>query len=628
MTITDYKVWFVLFLLIVSTASVYSAASVDNIASGEAIVRQILYAKRNFREKPEVEPRIYCSTDTLGVAWSIPQILVKSDISYCCFMGAGNKEPVFWWEGLDGSSVLVFNDELSPIFTGCYTAHSDIKLMNRTMENLLPTAEAFSVIASAADKAVPYPSDSFLMAWQNTCFNQSHDIFEKSFKAGTSALDSALSSISLEINTEGDGDPVVVFNPLSWVRTDVVEIDSPYDTESTSAVTVTDGKNTYPAQIVADKIVFTARGVPALGYKVYHLKKSDAPAKGPVISGDDFAENEFFRVRIDPKSGTIAGIYDKLNNREIAPKGKQAGLLQALSVEPSGMSAWNIGRIIGTKNLDTADETEALEAGPVRGLIRCEHSFGKSSFVQDITIYEGVPRIDIKMTADWQEIGNKQSGAVPMIKVAFPTALKDPKANFDIPFGNIEHPSNGDETPALNWIDLSDDNYGVSILNNCKYSHDVKDGVMRISLIRASHEPDPVPDQGMREMMYSIYPHTGDWRAADTPRRAYELNNPLIAVASPQRKGTLPRAKSFVSVEPSNLIVTAFKQSEDGKGIILRFYEAEGQACNAFIETSLPVKTYTEVNLMERPVGKPKAGGKSLRMPVGRYEIKTLKLEL
>ena len=125
-----------------------------------------------------------------------------------------------------------------------------------------------------------------------------------------------------------------------------------------------------------------------------------------------------------------------------------------------------------------------------------------------------------------------------------------------------------------------------------------------------------------------MYPHIGDWRAADTPRRAFELDNPLMAIASPKQKGSLPKAKSFISVEPSNLIVTALKQSENGKEIILRFCEMEGQACTAFIETGFPIKQYTEVNTAEQQAGMPKAGGKMLKVPVGRYEIKTLKLEL
>jgi alpha-mannosidase len=540
-----------------------------------------------------------------------------------------------------GKDLPVINDELNFEFRGCYTSHSDIKRMNRSLENLLPAAEGFSAIVSTM--GLPYPMTDFRMAWRNACFNQFHDIlggtaihgsydystdlYDKAYGAGSAALDVALGCLASRIDSRGNGIPVVVFNPLAWTRTDAVEVDSPFDPETTGAVSVTDGKATCPAQIIGDRLSFTARDVPAFGYKVVWLNAAAQPAKSAVKGGADTIENEFFRVRVDPKTGAIASLYDKLGKREVVQAGRQAGLLQILLEEPRGMSAWNIGKIKGTKDLDLAHDSEMIETGPARAVVRSEHDYGESMFVQDVILYEGVPRIDIKMTAQWQEIGTNDKDA-PMLKVAFPTALSSPKATFEIPFGSIERPGNGDEVPAQKWIDLSGPDYGVSLLNDCKYGHDVSGSVMRLSLLRASYEPDPVPDVGLHQITYSIYPHSGGWREAGVPRRAYELNNPLRAVATDSHGGKLVQEMSFLSVEPSNLIVTALKRSEDGSDLIVRFYEASGTATTAVISTALPIKAYAETNLLERKLGTARAASGRIELEVGKHEIKTVRLAL
>lgn len=296
-------------------------------------------------------------------------------------------------------------------------------------------------------------------------------------------------------NTTGDGTQIVVFNPLSWSRTGVVEVNSPFNEDVVSNVIVTDGKIPYPAQIVADKIIFTARNVPALECKAFRLMKSDKPTGTSIKTGRDYIENEFFRVKIDLPKGSVKSIYDKVNKRELVPRDKQTGVLQIVFGE----------RI---KSLDNADESEILETGPTRAMVRLEHSCGKSSFVQDIVLYEGLPRIDIKITADWQE---EESGLATTLKVIFPTALSSPEAAFDAPC----------RTTPQKWIDLSEEKYGVSILNHCKYACSITDNVMSILI------PTEPPDQRIHEAAFSIYPHSGDWSAACTSRYADELYNPL-----------------------------------------------------------------------------------------------------
>ena len=693
-----------------------------NMASGESIVRQIMYAKRYFIEKFGVEPEICWEPDTFGHAWTIPQILVKSGLKYYYFCRCGKGEPVFWWEGMDGSRVLAYNrggysdhihdgimdapmeldsrygvkdgmivygvgdhgggptrndlnmavqlqdrtifpkvefstavgfykdllaqkrdfpvirDELNFTFQGCYTTHADIKKMNRVSENLLPTAEMFSALAGKY--GFIYPKKGFVDAWRKTCFNQFHDIFDgsaihdsykysqglfdKVYGIGSDALRRSTGRIARNIDTRGKGVPVVVYNPLSWKRTDVARVQIP---QGLTVKTVRDAAgNEMPCQASGKEIVFTAKYVPAMGYKVFYLSKKPATGASGVSTTPTAIENEFFRVRVDPVSGVVTSVYDKKAGREVLASGQKGDLLQLLFEKPHGMSAWDIGPISKTENLESAVSVEPV-SGNSMSVLRVKHAFNKSAFSQDIILYAGVPRIDFKLTADWYEQGTPQVDA-PMLKVAFPVDVKDGKATFEIPFGSIERPANGNEVPAQKWIDVSGKDYGVSLLNDCKYGHDVNGNTMRLTLLRSSYDPDPMPDQGRHEITYSLYPHSGDWKQADTVRRGYELNNPLIATIETSHKGKLPKAHSFVIVEPANVIVTAYKKAEDGNDFILRFYESQGKAGTATIKFNTGVKAVREADLAERPLAKsriPVSGG-LIKVPFGKWEIKTLRI--
>ena len=693
-----------------------------NMASGESIVRQILYAKRYFKEKFGVEPEICWEPDTFGHAWTVPQILVKSGLKYYYFCRCGKDQPVFWWEGPDGSRVLAYNrggyngsigdhimdysldqknrygakdsmyvygvgdhgggptrqdlnkavqlqgrtvfpkvkfstvigffksllaqkrdfpvirDELNFTFQGCYTTHSDIKKMNRVSENLIPTAEMFSTLAE--EYGFIYPKKGFVKAWRNMCFNQFHDIFDGSaihdsykyskrlfdeiYGIADDSLRRSTSLIARSIDTRGEGIPVVVFNPLSWKRTDVARARIPDECGKTASVRDASGRE-MPCQVVGDEIVFTAQDVPSIGYKVFYLSEKPSTMASTVSTTNASIENEFFKVQVDPASGAVMSVYDKKAGREVIASGQKGDQLQLLFEQPHGMSAWDIGPISKTENLESAVSVEPV-SGASAGVLRVKHVYGKSAFSQDIILYAGVPRIDFKMTADWYEQGTREIDA-PMLKVAFPVDVKDGKATFEIPFGSIERPANGAEVPAQKWIDLSGKDYGVSLLNDCKYGHDVNGNVMRLTLLRSSYNPDPTPDQGRHEITYSLYPHSGDWRKSDTVKRGYELNNPLIASIENSHTGRLPKEHSFVMVEQSNVIVTALKKSEDGDDMIIRFYESQGKEGTATIKLNTGAKAVRETDLAERPLvkrGIPVIAN-CFRIPIGKWEIKTIR---
>lgn len=539
-----------------------------------------------------------------------------------------------------GRAFPVMSQELNPVFPGCYTSHADMKRYNRECENALAASEVFSTIASGYGLA--YPTDGFTASWRKTSFNQFHDIMcgtaihaaydyphqlhDEVMAQADSASDASTKALAAQIDTRGSGIPIVVYNPLSWSRTDFVSVTSPFAGQA-AAVKITDAQgHAYAGRSLGNRLTFTARDVPAMGYKVFWVNRVSKPLGSGVSINDSVVENQFFKIRVESHIGVITSIYDKVNHRNVLLPGQYTDLLQILLEDSNNMSAWKIGRFKGTKNLLDKSEVVKIDTGPAKVTVQYDHRYGQSIFTQELTLYDGVPRIDIKMAADWREPWTRDK-TTPFLKVAFASALKNPKATFEIPFGSIERPKDGSECVGQKWADISDSDYGVSILNNCKYGFDVTGSTLRMSLLRTPNRPDPQADLGMHEMTFSIYPHKGDWRSGGTVRKGYELNEPLNAVVTTAHKGTLPAAKSFVSVPAPNLVVTALKKAEDNDGMIVRLYETSGKACQSAIFTNLPGRSYVETDLMEKPIGQehPIKNGQ-IPIEVGKYEIKTYKI--
>ncbi len=236
-------------------------------------------------------------------------------------------------------------------------------------------------------------------------------------------------------------------------------------------------------------------------------------------------------------------------------------VLQAIVDEPESMSAWELGLKGEAEQIGvTGARLKLVEAGPVRAVLRVEQTFRHSLFRQEIILGRRLPRVDVRLWMDWQERNL-------MIKCAFPAALQNPAAVFEIPFGAIGRPANGREVVALRWADLSEPGggYGLSLLNDCKYGYDAQGSVLRLSLVHGATQPDPEADRGEQSLLYSLYPHAGDWQAAGTLRRGYELNNPLIPWPALVHSGALPAAHSFISVLPENVVLSL---DQEGVGLL------------------------------------------------------------
>jgi alpha-mannosidase len=561
----------------------------------------------------------------------------------------------------------VWNDELYfEYHRGIFTTQAETKKANRRSEALLLSAEKYSALASLM--GFDYPADALRDAWHKVLFNQFHDIaagsgihdvyvdalrdYDVVKHIGDEAVAAATGELLAHINTSGEGVPLVVFNPLSWSRTDVVEAEVQLPSSARSVAIVDSRGSAMTSEVVSHdaatsriKVRFIARDVPSLGYEVFRVfPDQDLPkASSTLHAAGTTVENEFVRIAVDPQTGCVTSIFDKQHNREaLAPKacGNQ---LQVWTDKPKDWDAWNIDPgywDLPHWELMHAEEVRLLPGnGPATATLRVRQKFGSSEFTQDITMYSGIPRVDVKFHADWHEQHK-------LLKVAFPLAAQNSFATYEIPYGAIQRPTTRNtpaeqakfEVPALRWADLSDQQSGFSLLNDAKYGYDTLGNVMRLTLLRGPTWPDPVADQGEHSFTYSLYPHAGGWREAGTMRRGYELNYPLLPMPATPHTGPLPAEYSFISIDVASVILTVVKKAETpnnvGKGadssdrtqLVLRFYETDGKPSAARVNLPTGATSAIQTNLMEKEEQPLSVTGAALELTFKPYEIKTVKV--
>jgi alpha-mannosidase len=563
-----------------------------------------------------------------------------------------------WLEAQDLSKLPVWKDELYLEYhEGTFTTQARMKEWNRRSETLLTDAERLSAIATLLGGT--YDRAALRQAWTDVLFNQFHDILPGSsirevyldaperYRAAEQIAeherDGALEAIARAADTSAiEGTPVAVFNTLAWDRRDPVRLRLPRSFEGDVAVFDAQGREV-PSQVLPagryDRdMLFAPGAVPPLGYAVYSLRPAKPAAASPLRISETRLENEFFAVEIDPASGWVRSIVDKRNGKEVLTG--PGNELQILEDRPSAWDAWNIG-LTGTRYPSKFRSAEVVERGPVRVVLRLHHDYLKpgvrkdfpteefpsSFFTQDVMLHAGLDRIDFVTTADWWE-------EKTMLKVAFPVTVADPLASYEIPFSSIARPTGERdswekakrEVPAQRWADLSQDSYGVSLLNRAKYGYDIKGSTMRLSLLRSPVWPDPTADRGKHVIEYALYPHAGRWREAATVRRGAEYDAPLLAVVTDRHPGPLPAEKSFVSLGPERYVLASIKRAEDSDAWVLQYYESKGEAGIAELVLPFAPKKVMKSNFLEEDGDPVPFEGNAVRLATPRNAVITLKV--
>ena len=529
---------------------------------------------------------------------------------------------------------------------GTYTSMARNKKFNRKCELLYQDAEFFSWANSFAASCEPYPADKLNRGWETILLNQFHDILPGSsikevyedskeqylevLDNGHEILDSAIGGIAGNIRLQDNS--LVIFNPLSHERNDTVEFDLPEGYDN-AEVYDSDG-NPVPIQCVGGKAAIFVCGIPSKGYKSYVLKK--AAAQAPIRKDESLARvsvpsvfsNKFFDIKFNDEMH-IVSIYDRVNNREVLKPGEKSNVLQAFEDRPFNHDAWDINLYYQEKmwEINSLESVEAGPAGSVSSSVIIKRKFMDSVIKQEIIIYNEIPRIDFRTTVDWKE-------RHILLKAAFPVDVNAEKATYEIQYGNVERPTHWNtswdqakfEVCAHKWADLSEVRYGVSLLNDCKYGYDIKDGIMRLTLIKSATEPNTDADRELHEFTYSLYPHKGGFREAGTIKLAYELNCPMYARVEFAHDGNLPSELSFLKIDRENVIIEVVKKAEDSDELVVRLYECHNRRTTASVTFFRELLEVCECDLMENKLEQLDFSGNVFSFDIRPYEIKTFML--
>lgn len=540
---------------------------------------------------------------------------------------------------------------------GTYTSMARNKRSNRKSELLLMDLELLAVLAEKRGAA--YPAEDLERLWKMVLLNQFHDIlpgssikevyevtkreYEQVAEEGGRLLKERKEAVA------GAGDGVTVFNTLGFTRRSLTVLPD-------GVTSLTDKGEALPSQEIGSLRYSMTGEIPSKGYSVYGAVREadggtageaagDTEAAGGVVedsaaesggdtpfsvlkTADGFVITTPFAKVDMAADGSFTSLLDLSENRQVWKAGEAGNRLRIYEDKPIYYDNWDIDVFYTEKywDLDEPASIAVTSEGPLCLQITVNRSFMHSRMTQDIRFYAHSPRIDFNTWVDWKEHQY-------LLKAGFPVDVHTDEAAFDIQFGNVVRKTHTNtswdrarfESCGHKWMDVSESGYGVSLLNDCKYGHSVREGCIELTLIKSGIEPNPDTDNEEHVFTYSLYPHQGTWREADTQKEAADLNQPLSAV-----NGGMPgESYGFAGVKGDSVVLETVKRSEDGNGIILRLYESRNKRVNAKVSLSCAPVTVTECNLLEEPVDE--AGGLMIdrdgfSFVIKPYEIKTYKV--
>jgi alpha-mannosidase len=577
---------------------------------------------------------------------------------------------------LKRTDLPTFKGDMNPIFQGTYSSRIELKQWMRTDERLLTTAEKLGAIAQWLGK--PFEHRRIWEAWEPVLFSETHDTasgvmtdhvyedtvrsYEFSRHVAEDLIQEGWDKLTESIDTSGAGTPIVVFNTLSWPRTEMVEVKLGFSDSGVRGVAIADsagrgcdvqlvGANrNADGSIKEAKVAFVARDVPPMGFAVFHaMPAQEAVAIPQAVVGADSLENEDYRVTIDPGTGAIKSIRVKDGDWEAL-----SGPGNVVDRQDDHGDLWEPyngldggSRIAMTAkqplpkpgvdkfSTDFSGKPGIILKGPVFSEFSVAHSLDNGKFATRVRLVAGSRKINITTSL-------VNSSKFVRYQASFPTTIHDGRSTQSIPFGAIER-AEGIEYPAQDWVDYGNAERGVALLNIGLPGNLVADGTMIVSLLRAhtlgaygfggGYEPGMSSESGFeigqeRTLHYALEPHRGTWRDARIFREGMELDNPLICRTAAPHSGKLAAGWSFVGVSDPSVVITSATVGRDG-AVLVRMYEAAGrQAKDLTLDFASDVSSATEVNFMEDHLTHLTAEGKQVRFDLAPFQIKTVSVRL
>ncbi|MCC8066750.1 MAG: glycosyl hydrolase-related protein [Clostridiales bacterium] len=543
---------------------------------------------------------------------------------------------------------------------GTYTSMARNKRYNRKAEFACENLEFYRILANQM-AGLPYPRSEINELWEVILRNQFHDIlpgssihevyedskkeYDSLFAACNALTEQALRTIA---DAAGGSGQMVVLNPNStmtaaplvisteeWGK--LCAIENTATAPKPENCVLCDGENRFELQATEDGVLAVVSGIPAKGYQKVSLeKREDCPETLDSSDGSEEwlisehrVETPFFSVELNEK-GQFTSIYDKKCGRQILQENKCGNVIVSYEDRPHNYDAWDINNYYTEKSweVDQVSSIAVTEEGPLRGCIRIERPYLESVIVQYLYFYRDLGQIDIRNEIDWKE-------QQILLRDYFPVDVHTAEATYEIQYGNVKRSTHSNtswdfarfEVCSHKWLDVSEDGYGVSILNDCKYGCSVRDSVIGLSMLKSGIYPNPDADKEHHTFWYSICPHAGDFREGATVAKAYALNNPYRAVTC---SGTADKtaACSLVSSSADNVVIETVKQQEDGEDLIIRLYECYNRRTDVELSFGFAVAEASECNMLEREETPLALEDGKLILQVRPYEIRTLRVKL
>ncbi|MER5897133.1 glycoside hydrolase family 38 C-terminal domain-containing protein [Streptomyces sp. NPDC001876] len=530
-----------------------------------------------------------------------------------------------------GAEAPVWSGELYlELHRGTYTSQAATKRGNRRSEHLLREAELWATAAALRNPGYRYPYETLERIWKTVLLLQFHDILPGSSIAWVhreardtyEAVRAELADAVAEAVTAlGRPEGLVALNASPYDRGQVLELDADASGVLPSGAHV---------QVLGDGRTAVAARTPALGAGLLDgsvVPEHAATATGTADDGGIVLDNGLLRVTVD-RDGLIASVRDLVAGRDVLAPGLRANLLQLHPDHPNHWDAWDIDRHYRRSRTDLtdADSVETVEAGPLRSAVRVVRSFGASRIVQELRLSAGSRQLDIETEVDWQE-------SEKVLKAAFPLDVHAERSTAEIQFGHVHRATHDNtgwdaarfEICAHRWLRVAEPGYGVAVLNDSTYGHEVTrtphgsglGTTVRLSLLRAPHSPDPHADLGTHRFRYALAPGA---EVTDAVREGLALNLPLRAAVA-------PAVPSLVTTGHPAVTVESVKLAEDrGGDVVVRLYESAGGRADTVLRVGFPVVRAQITDLLERPVEEAVAGEDGLVLSLRPFQILTVRL--
>ena len=548
-----------------------------------------------------------------------------------------------------GAQAPVWSGELYlELHRATYTTQAKTKQGNRRSEHLLREAELWATAAALHSTSYSYPYEDLDRIWKTVLLHQFHDILpgssiawvHREARATYEVVREELEAIVADAlavlgpvgggNAVGSGNAVGVWNAAPYPRRDVVAARASDVAETVGTQPLADGRVLAPALVRAlAPGTFTSLAPSPVSAASAASDASDASDASAASDGGAFTlRNQLLEVVVDA-DGLLASVRDLgAGGREVLAPGSRGNLLQLHPDHPNQWDAWDIDRHYRRRHTDltAADSVELIETGPLRAAVRVVRTFGASRITQEIRLTADSRRIDVVNEVDWQE-------SEKVLKAAFPLDVHAERSTAEIQFGHVHRATHDNtgwdaarfEICAHRWLRVAEPGYGVAVLNDSTYGHDVTrlphpEGLgttVRLTLLRAPHSPDPETDLGTHRFSYALLPGA---TAEEAVQEGLALNMPLRVAPAPEQ---LP----LVTVDCPAVTVESVKLADDRSGdVVVRLYESGGGRADATLRVGFPVTGAQVTDLLERPLHDAETGEEGLRLRLRPFQILTLRL--